>query len=463
MLARASMRDGARSANLPAMRHDERGKRARSKATAKVEVVRIESIAAGGAGVGRASDRSAVFVPGTAVGESIEVEIDRSARPARGRVLRVVEASADRVEPPCPHVSSCGGCDFMHLALGAQEAAHAEIVRSAVAHAIGIEPPPVRVHHAPDAIAYRTRARLYARTERGGRVRIGYRASGSHALAAIETCAVLAPALGGALVEIPSALAGSSGDGDVQVAAGAGGRLVVDVVWRGELAKDAWAALDRNVAQGRWAGARVRLDGVKTPAVFGDPRPVLEGADAQPLVVAAGSFAQSSDRGAALLARRVVELAREDVDVEGSRTGSVVELFAGSGTLSVLLARAATGFVGVESDEDATRAARQNLAARGLSGKFVAADAGAYVIPPRTDVVVLDPPRTGAPGAARAIAAARVDRVVYVACDPATLARDLAVLVGAGFSLTHLETVELFPQTSHVETLARLVRVRGAR
>jgi 23S rRNA (uracil1939-C5)-methyltransferase len=82
---------------------------------------------------------------------------------------------------------------------------------------------------------------------------------------------------------------------------------------------------------------------------------------------------------------------------------------------------------------------------------------------PRPEVVVLDPPRAGAPGASRAIASARADRVVYVACDPATLARDLGGLVRAGYELTHLETVELFPQTSHMETLARLVRRRAGR
>lgn len=354
----------------------------------------------------------------------------------------------------------------MHLTIGAQEAAHAEIVRSAVAHAIGREPPPVRVHPAPEPLEYRTRARLYGRSERG-RVRIGYRAAGSHALAVVEACPVLAKALASVLRELPEVLSGSTGDGDVQVGLGASGRLVVDVVWRGDLGKNAWAAIDQKIAAGLWAGARVCLSGVKTPAVFGDPRPVVEGADGAPLVVAVGSFAQSSDRGAALLARRVVFLGRSDADLDRDADdstislGSVVELFAGSGTLSVLLARQSSGFVGVEADEESTRAAQQNFAARGLVGKFVATDADTFVIPAKTSVVVLDPPRSGAPGATSAIVASRVDRVVYVACDPATLARDLGVLVRAGFALTHLETVELFPQTSHVETIARLVRVRG--
>ena len=336
-----------------------------------------------------------------------------------------------------------------------------------MAHATGETPPEIRVHAAPEPLGYRTRARLYVRGERG-RVRIGYRAPGSHALVATSSCSVLAPSIAGALDEIPTVLAGSSGEGDVQVARGAGGRLVLDVAWRGEIAPAAWTAIDRRITEGAWAGARVRMEGAKTPAVFGDPRPMLEGADGQPLVIAAGSFAQSSDRGAVMLARRVAELARAEVETPAEEAteptnGHVLELFAGSGTLSILLARGAASFVAVESDDGAARAARENISARGLSGKVVVADADAYPIPPRVEVVVLDPPRAGAEGAATAIAASRASRVVYVACDPATLARDLGTLVRAGFALTHLETVELFPQTSHVETLARLVRRRGAR
>lgn len=350
----------------------------------------------------------------------------------------------------------------MHLSMRAQEAAHGEIVRQAVAHAIGSEPPLVRTHAAPLPLGYRTRARLFvqARGERA-RVKVGYRVSGTHSLAVVSSCAVLAPALAEALSELPSVLAGSSGEGDVQIALGHRSRLVVDIAFRGELGKDAWAALDRKIAEGHWAGVRVCLSGVTKPAVFGDPRPVLEGADGEPLVIAAGAFAQSSDRGAALLARRVAELGRADVEADSGSLGSVVELFAGSGTLSVLLARAASSFVGVEAEEEATRAARQNFSSRALSGKFVTADADRFAIPNRPDVVVLDPPRAGAPGATKAIAASRAQRVVYVACDPATLARDLGVLVRSSYVLTHLETVELFPQTSHVETIARLVRGRG--
>jgi 23S rRNA (uracil1939-C5)-methyltransferase len=145
------------------------------------------------------------------------------------------------------------------------------------------------------------------------------------------------------------------------------------------------------------------------------------------------------------------------------RPRHVVELFAGSGTLSVLLARGAVSFQSVEIDAEAAATARQNLEARELAAKVTVADADAFPIPHGATVVVLDPPRTGAPGAAKAIAASAARVVVYVSCDPATLARDLGILTGGGkgrFAITDVETFELFPQTSHVETVVRLERAR---
>lgn len=437
-----------------------------ASSSAEEKIVRIDTLAAGGAGVGSLEDGLRVFIPGTAPGDQVVAAIQRGTRPARGQLIRIVEPSVERRDASCPYVERCGGCDFMHISEVAQQAAHAEIVRSAVEHAIGSSPPTLRIHAAPTPLHYRTRARLFVRAERGP-VRVGYRAPGSHQIADVDRCIVLHPSIASVLDDLRVVFAGSKGEGDVQVARGAGGRPCVDVVWRGEISPKAWAAIDQRIASVSWAGARVRADGAKVPATFGDPRPVLEGADGQPLVIAAGSFAQPSDEGANHLAQRVLALSQKDpdvaVDTPSPSLGTVVELFSGSGTFSVLLACHATAFFSVESHEDAARAARQNLAARGLSGKVTVADADTFVLPSQADVVVLDPPRSGAAGATAAIVSSRVSRVVYVACDPATLARDLGTLIRGGFALTHLETVELFPQTSHVETLARLVRSRARR
>jgi 23S rRNA (uracil1939-C5)-methyltransferase len=436
----------------------------------EIATLRIESLAAGGAGVGKLERGLVVFTPQTAPSEVVEVEVDLGPTPAQGRLLRVLTPASERVVPPCRYVTSCGGCDWMHLSPSGQRAGHAAILRSAIAHALpSAKLPEIRVHPAPAELGYRTRARLFARAERG-RVRVGYRGAGTHAITAVDACLVLAPALSPVIGQLAEVLFGASGEGDALIGCGADGLPVVEIAWRGELTASTWAALDAHVQRGAWAGARVVLEGVRDPASFGDPRPVLHGVDGAPLLIAPGGFAQPSSVGAALLAHRVAELALLTEGTEGSapiwkesRPRHIVELFAGSGTLSVLLARDAASFIAVEIDPGAVACARQNLAARGLSAKVSAADADAFAIPPRTEVVVLDPPRAGAPFAVTAIGASSARVVVYVACDPPSLARDLGALVRGGFELTHIEAFELFPQTSHVETVVRAVRAAGRR
>lgn len=426
----------------------------------------VTGLGAGGVGVAR-DDGRVVLVAGAVPGDRV---LARLAPGGVARVLRVLTPGPDRVPAPCVHALACGGCDWMHLAPAARRAAHHHLATEALAHALGVasaDLPVASMHLADRDLGYRTRARFTIRAEPRG-VQVGFRAPGSRDLVAIERCIVLDERLADLAPRLATLLAGSRGDGDATIALGrtADGRAapVLDLAFRGDLAAATFASLDALVRDGAWAGARVTLEGVSAPATFGDPRPVLPGADGAPLVVAEGGFSQPSDEGGVALARRVAELA----DVAGQH---VVELFAGSGTLSVLLAPGAASFLGVEQVEPAVRAARENFATRGLTGKFVAADAETHPVPPRADVVVLDPPRTGARAAARAIAAARPRRVVYVSCDVATLARDLAVLCGgpgAGqgaaparsgpFVVESIDLFELFPQTSHVEVVVRLGR-----
>jgi 23S rRNA (uracil1939-C5)-methyltransferase len=136
----------------------------------------------------------------------------------------------------------------------------------------------------------------------------------------------------------------------------------------------------------------------------------------------------------------------------------VLELFAGSGNFTVLLARHAASLVAVESDGRAVGAARVNLVARGLAARLVEGDADAFDIPARIRTVLLDPPRGGAPGTSTRLARSRVRRVAYVSCDVSTLARDVMTLAAGGFHLSGIETFEMFPHTSHVEVLAILER-----
>lgn len=411
------------------------------------------------------SERRAVFVPGVALGEKVRVNADLSKRPARGRLLDVLTASASRVTPRCEHVERCGGCDFMHLTEDAQAEAHASIVRRLVANALRRDDVVVRAHaHAPGASwHYRARSRLHVDAYRG-KITIGMYGKGSHVPVAVDACLVLAPPIERARLFLPSLFVGAEGRGEVQLALGAPSgsdddrRAVMDLRWTGKLPSEIFARLERAIGQRSLAGARVFDGPVTTPATIGDPTPWIVAADGRALRLAPGGFSQATEAGNAILARRAADLAGELV---ADPAATVVELHAGAGNLTVLLATN-HAVIAVEKGREACEAARENLRARGLTAKVVDADADTFPLP-KCKLVVLDPPRTGAREVCTALARKPVPAVLYVSCDPATLARDLGILAGAGYALRTLETFEMFPQTSHVETVAVLVHERGKR
>lgn len=419
----------------------------------------VGELSAGGDGVAICTiggERRAVFVPGVVAQERVRLEVDPSRRPARGRLLAVLDASELRVVPACKHVERCGGCDWMHLAPSEQVAEHARILT----RLLGFEP---KSHPATHLLGYRSRARVHIEGK-GGRVVAGMFARRSHETVAVDTCVVLDPILDRARAGLAKWLDGARGRGEGHLSLGLPGsqrRAVLDLRWTGELGGAVFGRIEQAVLRGELAGARIFEGDVRVPAKIGDPTPYITGADGQPLRLAPGGFSQATEEGNVLLAQRVAELVRE------LPRGPCLELYAGAGNLTVLLARDRS-VVAVEHDPEACAAARENMASRAASGaprldvRVVEADAGAFTIPKSTKVVVLDPPRDGARAVAEALAAHRVPRekapaVVYVACDPPTLARDVRILVRAGWELRTVETFEMFPQTSHVETVAVLV------
>ncbi len=435
-----------------------------------VAVATIGSLAPGGDGVAHVTigdDRRAVFVSHTAPGDRALVEVDLSQRPARGHVVELYSAGPDRVEPECPWSARCGGCDWMHLSPDAQARWHIDHVRAALPPAWrDVE---VAFHAAQQRLGQRVRTRVHVRCDRLGgrdgrratgspadrdRVRVGMHEARTHDPVEVDSCVVLHPALEEARRLLADLFHGSQGRGEVLLCLGSGGRPVVDVTWRGEIAPACFARFERACAGGALAGAALALQNATRPAVVGDPTPWMTAADGEPLRLARGGFGQANETLNAQLARHVAQLAGTDA-AESKR----VELYAGAGNLSVLLARTPGELVTVESSRAACEAARANLAARGLRARVVEGDADAYEWSPATRTVVLDPPRTGARAVAERLAASRVARVVYVSCDPATLGRDLALLEPV-YELRSLAAFEMFPQTSHVEVVADLHAAR---
>lgn len=414
----------------------------------RIATVDVERMTHTGEGVATLDDKT-LLIEGALPNERVRTEIVHTARVMRGKTLEVLHASDDRVAPPCSHATRCGGCDLMHASPALQQRTREAAVVEPLRAVFGDALPEPRVHTPSPPLAYRSRARLVVHA-RAGAIQIGYRRSRSNRMAAIDSCAVLRPELASAIPLLEELVAGSQGSGDARIALGPERRISLDLRWTGQLDRASFARADAWVRDGAVGGVRLWEGDARAPASFGDPRVTVTGADGGPLWIPPGGFAQASDEGGRWLAERVGALAQR----RGG--GLTVELFAGSGTLTIAACSAAERYIAVERDEAAVAMLRENLSERGLSAKVIAADAESYALRRPVATVILDPPRTGAPRACEAIAVARPRQVIYVSCNPATLARDLKVL--ADYHVEELDIVELFPQTSHVETIVRLVR-----
>ena len=381
-------------------------------------VVEIEGLAAGGEGVAHAPDGRVVFVAASAPGDRVWVRVvEAHPRWLRGEIEALEAPGPGRIAPRCPLFLRCGGCAWQHLDYATQLSAKAEILRDALVRIGGLAPPSeVEIVPSPP-FGYRGRARVGV-----ARGVVGFRRLRSHALEPAAACPVLVPELESALGAL--AAAPPTRDGEIELCAGDDGRVRA---WGpgGLLYGEAQLAID--------AGT-VRV-GV-SPGVFFQGNAPLRGALLAGVLDAAG-------RGARAL-----------------------ELCAGAGFFSLGLAERFQEVLAVESSPPAVRDLRRNIEANGVENlrvvcapleRFLAGDEPRDYAP---NAIVVDPPRTGlGPALAKDLAAAAgAARLVYVSCEPATLARDLAVLAAEGLRLVSLRGYDLFPQTAHVEAIAVLTR-----
>lgn len=398
------------------------------------------------------TERGIVFVRGGLYDERLLISLDpKPGKTARGRVVSVLSAAPERVEPPCPHVLRCGGCPLMHASLAAQRALKLGFLRAALRKAGADEAFVLHETLADQVLGYRRRARLAYQTARGRK--LGYRRERSHELADIDSCVVLAPALQSALTEARRVLLPLlAGEGELSLALGKEGRALL--VLRCDVAQspELYAACDRLVGEAQLAGIALFAAGATKPARFGEPVEWSEDNQARALLGTTAGFSQAHAQINQRLVERVVEQC-------APAQQKLLELYAGHGNFSVALAGAAAAYTAVEQDAGSVAALRQNLSARGLAAKVVEADALSYAIPSGLDVVLLDPPRVGAPGLLARLAQRKVRRIVYVSCDPQTLGRDVAELLGKGYRLSWAEAFEMFPQTADLESLVVLERV----
>jgi len=388
-----------------------------------------------------------VFVPYTLPGETVDADAVQGHLDRR-HLLRVVEASPDRVAPFCPHFGVCGGCAIQHWAEPRYRAWKHDLVVSALSQA-GID---AQVGDLIDAHGEgRRRAVLHARQGTKEIVEVGFSALRAHTLVPIDRCPVLAPGMAGAIDAawaIADVLGPLKKPLDIHVTATLNG-LDIDVRGSGPLDQARASALARVAASGRIA--RITRHGEMIAQIA---PPLVQMGKAK-VTLPPGPFLQATALGEQTLAELVLD--------HVGNAKSALDLFCGLGPFSLRLAERIR-VTAIDSDQAAIEAlARAAQATPGLK-QVTALRRDLFRLPlPAMDLVpfeavVFDPPRQGAEAQAREIAKSKVQTVVAVSCNAGTFARDAAILMAGGYKLSRVTPVDQFKYTAHVEIVAQFVR-----
>ncbi|HVB08648.1 MAG TPA: 23S rRNA (uracil(1939)-C(5))-methyltransferase RlmD [Candidatus Acidoferrales bacterium] len=441
---------------------------------------KIEKLVYGGEGLAHEGGE-AVFVPFVLPGEEVELTPGtRKKKFVRARVTRVLEASPDRVAARCPHFGRCGGCDYQHVSYEAQLRYKEEILRETLRRLGRIDwQGPVTLHASPPW-EYRNRAQWKIRPHsiEGGRPRedagsvarssgsehsdIGYFRAGSSTLCPVQVCTILSPKLLATFEQFRAMLSEEKLPETLREV-----EAFADAEDQGILLNLSCTSLPR----GADALAKMlseRIDGVKSI--------LLQDVRGERMSLHGPGFLQykvmqSSFRVGHLSFFQVNRfLVNEMANVAAAAAGGgelAFDLYAGVGLFATTLAG---NFGRVEAVEANPAAARDLETNAGLSGKTIKArndSAESFLAEWKQkreatpDVVIVDPPRAGIePTALDKLAAIAPARILYVSCDPSTLARDLANLCTRAYALQEIHLFDMFPQTYHIETLVRLERVR---
>jgi 23S rRNA (uracil1939-C5)-methyltransferase len=372
--------------------------------------VQIERMSFGPAAVGRVrlpgEDRAlVVFVEGAAPGELVRARVTRKDKNYwEAKLVEILRRSPDRIEPPCPVFGRCGGCQWQHLDYAAQVRAKEEILLHQLQRATRLEPEALRAkltaHPAKNPFGYRTRLQVH-----GNRRGIGFFAPGSHEVVPTHECLVAHPDI-----------------------------------------RRAWAEFAAHRPLGELSRA---TGGFKVEWTRTDSGQVMEAINRKH---GAFGFTQVNAEQNAELVRVVTELAG---------TGDVLlDLYGGDGNLSE---RLLDRFPKILSVDSFNRGIDPTTASPGAGRTFIRQDVEAFLVErrlpewgiDRVDCVIADPPRNGLRGTSSLISGLKAPRIILVSCDPATLSRDLSVLLGP-YSVDRIHLIDMFPQTYHMETVVLL-------
>ena len=450
----------------------------------------IEDIAAGGEGVGKI-DGFVIFVPASAPGDKLSVELTTLKKKyGRGRIAKIIEPSRRRVKPPCPVYENCGGCQFQHLDYDAQLAYKTKMVQDAIAHLGSLESVEVKpCKGMSDPWAYRNKAQMMVagrpylereHSEKGPRLRpyFGFYAQRTHRVVPVSECLIQSKAnndvlkaardmterLGWVPYDEKSetgflryVLARSTVKGDT---------LLILVASQPSLPniKEFVSGVRGRVKN--LQGVVVNLNPHRTNVVLGTTTRLIWGKDHLieeisdlKFRISPKSFFQVNPWGL----ETIYECLDTALPLRGKDT--VLDLYCGVGSMSLYLARRAKRVVGIDSCGPAIEDAIINSDLNDIGNAYFATGATEKVLPrlyqqgERFAAAVLDPPRKGcAPEVLNTVSRMRIPKLVYISCNPATLARDLGQLKELGYQTETVQPIDMFPQTYHVESVATLSR-----
>ena len=421
--------------------------------------LRIEALADDGRGLAR-HEGKVMFVEGTLPGELVRV------RPGRRRASydeaaapEILEPSPERVTPRCVHFDLCGGCQLQHLAPGAQLAYKQQQLLDNLTRIGRVSPREVLPSLAGPVWGYRRRARLGIKFVRlKGRTLVGFRERASRYLADLKRCEVLHPDVGGRLEELAALVDGLHGrEGMPQLEVAVGDDLTALVLRHFQPLDEHDRERLQTWAQAQGIAFYLQPGGADSIAPLWPPAPRLSfslPAHGVTLDFQPADFIQVNAAMNAAMVNQALAL----LDVQPG--DSVLDLFCGLGNFSLPLARRAARVTAVEGDAGLVARARENARQNGIENlSFHAAnledDPRLYPWHAQPHARwLLDPPRAGAMNLVTHLPKSRPQRIVYVSCHPATLARDAGILDQQGYRLSAVGVMDMFPHTTHVESIA---------
>ena len=438
--------------------------------------LKIESCSSNGSGVGR-YEGMAIFVPATAVGDEITAHILKVKKSyAFAKVENVISPSPDRIEPQCSVYLKCGGCVFSHMTYEAESAIKANHVAECFKRIGGLSPEFEPIISAESDCRYRNKAQYPVASE-NGEIRMGFYSPHSHRVVHCPDC-LLQPAEFEGILGVFAEYIKKNGVSvydetnhrgllrHIYIRKGsASGEIMVCAVINGKKLPDEPALVEALLEKEKSIASIIVNSNTKdTNVILGTECRTLWGSDSITDIlcglkfrISPLSFYQVNRNQAEKLYNKAAEYAA----LTGNET--VLDLYCGAGTIGLSMAQKAKEIIGVEIVPEAIEDAKINMQLNGIeNARFICGDAAeaAQVLENegiKPDVIILDPPRKGcSPEMLETAARMQPDRIVYVSCDPATLARDCGIFVTLGYKAEKVTPVDMFPRTGHVETVVQL-------